>query len=83
MPKNRTSDPWITNPMLPRNHRFNRVHLVVMTNHHTKLEDPWAMSSLVIDWTRFVYGPTDGPTDGWLDRRHMQSNIPPLFRRGA
>ena len=29
-----------------------------MTNHHTKLEDPWGMSSLVIDWTRFVYGPT-------------------------
>ena len=33
-----------------------------MTNHHTKLEDHWAMSSLVIDWIRFVYGPTDRPT---------------------
>ena len=32
-----------------------RGHLLVMTNHHTKLEDPWAMSSLVIDQTRFVY----------------------------
>ena len=36
-------------------------HLLVMTNHHTKLEDPWAMRSLVIDRTRFVYGPTNGP----------------------
>ena len=46
-------------------------------NHHTKLEDPWAMSSLVIDQAKFVYGPTDRPTD-----RHVQSNIPPLLRRG-
>ena len=29
------------------------------------------MSSLVIDWTRFVYGSTDGPTNC-----HVQSNIP-------
>ena len=41
-----------------------------MTNHHTKLEDPWAMSSLVIDRTTF-----DRPTD-----RHVQSNIPQLLR---
>ena len=34
-----------------------------MTNHQTKLQDPWAMSSLVIERTRFVYGPTDRPTD--------------------
>ena len=33
-----------------------------MTNHHTKLKDPLAMSSLVIDQTRFVYGPTDQRT---------------------
>ena len=38
---------------------FNRGQLLVMTNHHTKLEDPWAISSLVIDQTRFVYGPTN------------------------
>ena len=61
----------------PRNPKFNRGHLLVMTNHHTKLEDPWAMSSLVIDRTRFVYGPTKRPTD-W----HVQSNISPLLRRG-
>ena len=42
-----------------RNLKFNRDHLLVMTNYHTKLEDPWAMSSQVIDWTRFVCGPTD------------------------
>ena len=30
-----------------------------MTNHNTKLEDPWTMSSLLIDRTRFVYGPTN------------------------
>ena len=30
-----------------------------MTNHHTKLEDPWTMSSLVIDRTMFVNGPTN------------------------
>ena len=40
----------------------NRGHLLIMPNHHTKL-DPWAISSLVIDWTRFVYGQTDRPTD--------------------
>ena len=34
-----------------------------MTNHNTKIEYSWAMSSLVIDRTRFVYGPTDQPTD--------------------
>ena len=51
----------------PRNPKFNRGHLLVMNNHHTKLEDPWPMSSLVIDWTRFVYGPTD---------QNVQSNIP-------
>ena len=33
-----------------------------MTNVH-KLKDPWAMSSLVNDWTRCIYGPTDPPTD--------------------
>ena len=48
-----------------RNPKFNRGHLLVMTNPRTKLEDPWATSSLVIDQTRFVYGPTDLPTDGW------------------
>ena len=46
-----------------------------MTNNQTKLEDPWAVSSLVIDQTRFVYGPTDRPTD-----QHVQSNIPTLLR---
>ena len=38
-----------------------------MTNHHTKLEDPWAMSSLIIDQKslstdRPSNRPTDGPT---------------------
>ena len=46
----------------------------VIYYHNTKLEDPWAMSSLVIDRTSFVYGPTDG---------QVQNNtcIPPLLRR--
>ena len=30
-----------------------------MTNQHNKLEDPWAISSLVIDRTRFVCGLTE------------------------
>ena len=42
----------------PRNPKLNRGHLLVMTNNHAKLEDPWAMSSLVIDRTRYVYGLT-------------------------
>ena len=46
----------------PRNHKFNRGHLLVMTNHHNKLEDHWVMSSLVIDRTMFVYWPTERPT---------------------
>ena len=46
----------------PRNSKINRGHLLVMTSHHTKLEDPWAISSLVIDRTNFFYGPTDRPT---------------------
>ena len=37
----------------------NSIGIIYMTDHHTKLEDPWAISSLVIDWTRFVYGTTD------------------------
>ena len=48
----------------PRNPKFNRGHILVMTNHHTKIENPWALSSLVIDQTRFVYGPTDWPKGG-------------------
>ena len=43
------------------NPKFNRGQLLVMTNHHTKLEEPLAISSLVIDRTRFVYGPTYQP----------------------
>ena len=46
----------------PRNPKFNRGHLLVMTNHNTKLEDPWPISSLVTDWARYAYGPTDWPT---------------------
>ena len=41
-----------------RNPKFNKGHLIVMTNYHTKLEYPRAMSSLVTDRTRFVYGLT-------------------------
>ena len=47
-------------------------HLLVMTNHHTMSEDPWAMRSLVIDWTRFVYRLTD-----------MGKAIYPLFFKGG
>ena len=47
------------NDLWPRNPKFNRGQLLVMTNHHTKLEDPWAMNSLFIDRTRFVYECTD------------------------
>ena len=50
-------------------------HLLVMTNHHTKLEDHWTTSSLVIDRTRFVDGPTILPTD-------MCKAIYPLFFEG-
>ena len=46
-------DLWSRNPI------FNRGHLLFMTNHHTKLEDPWAINSVDIDRTRFVYGPTN------------------------
>ena len=53
-------------------------NLLVMTNHHTKLKDPWDMSFLVIERTRFVYRPTYRRTD-----RHVQRNISPLLRRGA
>ena len=48
----------------PRNPKFNRGHLLVMINHHTKLEDSWAMCSQVIVWTSFVYRwPTNRQTD--------------------
>ena len=59
----------------PSNLKFNRGHLPVMTNQHSKLENPWAMSSLVIDLTRFVYGLTDGPT--------FAKQIYPLFFKGG
>ena len=45
----------------PRNPKVNRGHLLIMTNHLTKLEYPWDMSSLVIDRTSFVYGTTNRP----------------------
>ena len=48
-----------------------------MTNHHTKLEDPWAMSFLVIDQTRFVYRRMEGPTD-W----QVQAIYPFFFEGG-
>ena len=44
---------------LPRNPKFNKGHLLVMTNHHTKSQDPWAMSSLIIDLKMFVDEATD------------------------
>ena len=51
-----------------------------MANHHTKSEDTWAISSLVIDRTRFVYGPTDRPTDG---PTFAKQYTPPLFFKGG
>ena len=63
----------------PRNPKFNRGHLLDMTNHHTKLEDPCAKSFLVIDRTRFVFRPTDGPTNGPT----CASNINPSSSKGG
>ena len=54
----------------PRNPKFSRGHLLVITNYHYKLEDPWAVSSLVINRTRFV-------------RTDMCKAIYPLFFKGA
>ena len=65
-------DLWLRNP------KFNRDHLLVMTNHHTKFEDHSAMSSLVIDRTRCVYGTTDRHTNQRTDRI-VQSNKHPLL----
>ena len=42
-----------------------------MTNHHTKLEDPWVISFLVINRTRFVYG--DEPTCAKQYNTHTSS----------
>ena len=36
------------------NPKINSGHLVGMANQHNKLENPWAMCSLVIVRTRFV-----------------------------
>ena len=63
-------------PRNPKFNKFNRGHLLIMTNHHTKLKDHWAMSSLVK--TRFVYGATDRPTDEPTREKHYT----PLLRRG-
>ena len=59
--------------------------LLVMTNHHIKLEDPWATNSLVIDRTKFVYGPTDRQTDPLNDGPTCtkQYTPPPLFSKGV
>ena len=60
----------------PRKPKFNKCHLLVMTNHYTKLEDdPWAMSSLVIDRTRFVYG--------WTDQQTCAKQYTPTSLKGA
>ena len=52
-----------------------------MTNHHTKLKNPWAFSSLVIDQTRFVYGRTDGQQMDTMT--NMYKAINPLFFEGG
>ena len=57
------------NAHIPRYPKFNRGHLLVMNNHHTKLLIGQGLS---------MDGPTDLPTD-----QYVQSNIPPLLRRGA
>ena len=46
---------------------------VINRSWPTKFEDPWAMCSLVIDRTRFIYWPTN-----W----HVQTNIPNFFEEG-
>jgi hypothetical protein len=61
----------------PLDPKINRVHLMVMTNHHTKFEVPRPKRSLVIDWKPFGLQ-TDGPTD-----RQVQSNIPSFLRSGG
>ena len=45
-----------------------------MTNHNTKLEDPWSTSSLVIDRTRLVHGPTYRPTDVTCAKQYTTSS---------
>ena len=55
-------------------------HLLVMTNHHTKLEDPWAIG---INRTWFFYGPTDGPTDLLMDRPTCAKQYTPTSSKGA
>ena len=50
-----------------------------MTNHHTKLEDPWAMRFLVIDRTSFV----DGPMDERNDRPTCAKQYTPSSSKGV
>ena len=56
-----------------------------MTNHHTVSEDPWAMSSLVIDPTRFIYGQTDLPTNMYKAIYHnfFEGALHPHFFEGG
>ena len=57
----------------PRNPKFNRGCLLVMTNHYTKLEDPWL--DKICLWT-------DWRTDV-LTNQHVQTNIPCTSSRGG
>ena len=54
----------------------NSIGVIYLTNHPTKLEDPWAMSFLVIDRIWFVYGPTDRPT------KMCKAGYPHFFEAG-
>ena len=54
-----------------------------MTNHHAKLEDPRAISYLVIDRTRFVYGQMDQPTDRITDGPTFAKQYIPTSSKGG
>ena len=60
----------------PTDLNINRDHLLIKDYLPTKFEASWAKHSWVISCTRLRA--TDIPTD-----RHVQSNMPLLFQRGA
>ena len=64
----------------PTDLNINRGHLLIKDYQPTKFEASWAKHSWVISCTRLR--DTDIPTNRHTDR-HVQSNMPLLFQRGA
>ena len=67
----------------PRNPKFNRGYLLVTTNHHTKLESPWAHNEFSSYWSDKVCLRTDTPTIRRTDQSTCAKQYTPTSSNGG